>query len=130
MEYGRSNSEIEVQLANASSLFGIDVIPCKWNLVLKLLRNLGYEDRNHYKVCCSSDHSRLLYNNVSNCSKCGRSYNDCIDYYMLGLNFNTWFVSPEKCSQLLSHWKDRGDWFNVSPKDDLDLIEIWHGSRF
>ena len=43
---------------------------------------------------------------------------------MLGLNFDTWFVSPEKCSQLLSHWKDRGDWFNVSPKDDLDLIEI------
>ena len=81
-------------------------------------------------MCCSSDHSRLLYNNVSNCSKCGRSYNDCIDYYVLGLNFDTWLVSPEKCSQLLSHWKDRGDWFNVSPKDDLDLIEIWHGSRF
>ena len=49
---------------------------------------------------------------------------------MLGLNFDTWFVCPEKCSQLLSHWKDRGDWFNVSSKDDLDLIEIWHGSRF
>ena len=51
-------------------------------------------------------------------------YNDCIDYYVLGLNFDTWFVSPQMCNQLLSHWEDRGDRFNVNPDDDINLIEI------
>ena len=111
LEYGSSHSEIEAHLANTSTLLGNDLIPSKWQLVLKLLKNLaiGYQDPKRYKVCCVSDHSQLLDNGSSYCSKCGRYNNDCIDYYVLGLNFDTWFVSPKMCNQLLSHWEDRGD---------------------
>ena len=67
------DSEIEAHLANnTSSLLGNDLIPSKWQLVLKLLKNLGYQDPKHCKVCCALDHSLLLDNGRSNCSKCGR----------------------------------------------------------
>ena len=39
MEYGSSHSEVEAHLSNVSLLFGIHLIPCKWHLVLKLLKN-------------------------------------------------------------------------------------------
>ena len=93
--------------------------------MIKLLKNLDYQDPKHYKVCCTSDHSQLLDNGNSNCSKCGRyTIMIALTINILGLNFDTWFVSPQMCNQLLSHWKDRGDRFNVNPDDDINLIEI------
>ena len=90
-------------------VFIVSLIHLLLLVVFKILRSLGYEDPKHYKVCCALDHSQLLYNNVSNCPKCGSSYNDWIDYYVLGLNFYLWLVFPKKGSQLLSHLEDRGD---------------------
>ena len=76
-------------------------------------------------MCCASDHTQLFDNSTLNCPKCGRSYNDYIDYYVVGLNFYTCFVSPQMCNQLLSRWESRGEWFNINFEDDIDLKEIW-----
>lgn len=31
---------------------------------------------------------------------------------------------------MLNHWQDKNEWFNVDPNEDINLIELWHGSRF
>ena len=130
LEHGNSQAEIEEYLQNAASLLGEKLIPHKWQDVLKLLRKLGYENPAHYKVCCEPTHSCLLENSNSTCPKCDKPREKRIDYYVLGLCFDSWFSTAEKCKRLLGHWEDKNEWFNKNPEEDINLIELWHGSRF
>ena len=130
LENGLSQSVGEGILSDLASLLDNDLIPTKWSEVMKLLRKLGYSNPRHFKVCCGSDHSFLLRDEITNCLRCNKPRNDCIDYYVLGLGFEDWFVTNERCSDLLGHWEDKSTWFNVSPNDDISLIELWHGSRY
>ena len=60
LHHGHSVSIAEEHLRNASELLGAGSIPTKWNAVIKYLKSLGYKDPKHYKVCVSTNHSRLL----------------------------------------------------------------------
>ena len=130
---GHSRAAIEEHLANAAKLVGDDVIPLKWCDVLKVLKSLGYENPQHFKVCVSASHSELLKSKVVSpcCRKCKRSWDACIDYYCLGLNFKDWFLTLADCERLMSHWLDRDSWFNIPVHSTLaNQTEVWHGSRF
>jgi len=93
---------------------------------------LGYKDPKHYKVCLGKDHSQLLWDKKShpNCPKCRKLWN-CLDYYVLGLNFGQWFITEDHCEQLLANWEERDEWLNKPPNYEyLFQSELWHGQRF
>ena len=127
--YGHSQAEIEHHLKNAAS-FLCPSIPTKWSDIKKLLKKLSYSNPKHYKICCQGDHSSLLKGDDLACAICKCPCNKCIDYYVLGLSFDDWFLTQERCKDLLNHWQSKDEWFNVDPDDDISLIELWHGSRF
>jgi len=54
-----------------------------------------------------------------------------MDYYVLGLNFDTWFLSEEWCAKLMSHWDDRDTWLDLPvDSEPTNQTELWHGARF
>ncbi len=124
---GHSKSDLEEHLRNAARLNPL--VPSQWSDVLKLLKELGYECPVHYKVCTQSDHSCLLKSHKQHpcCPVCIRAWKDCIDYYVLGLGFNQWFLTDERCEQLMAHWEDRESWLHGL---SADQSELWHGERF
>jgi len=62
---------------------------------------------------------------------CGCAWSDCIDYYVVGLNFQDWFLTESSCEALLAHWEDRDTWLNVPlDYDHPEKSELWHGKRF
>ena len=89
LDRDHSVTDIEEHLKNAADLVGGKQIPTTWSNVLKLLKKLGYTNPYHYKVCASHDHSFLLRSREEHptCGVCGKQWQDCIDYYCLGLNF-------------------------------------------
>ena len=66
LENGLSQSVSEGILSDLASLLDNDLIPTKWSEVMKLLRKLGYSNPRHFKVCCGSDHSILLRDEITN----------------------------------------------------------------
>lgn len=129
LKYGHSQSEIEEHLKNATSIVESSIpIPTKWNEVLKLLKKLGYKDPKHYKVCASEDHSVILRNAAEHCHICSKPCKSCIDYYVLGLHFEDWFCTDDRCDQLLSHWKNKDEWLEANSESRLS--ELWHGKRW
>lgn len=65
------------------------------------------------------------------CSVCSKPWNDCVDYYCLGLRFRDWFVTTEQCDKLLSHWEQRNEWLNkFGEAEEHARTELWHGKRF
>lgn len=128
LQYGHSQAELEHHLRNASDLLGED-IATSWSAVMKLLRNLGYSEPSHYKVCVSSDHSVVLGSKASACHMCSKLREDCIDYYVLGMGFTDWFCTDERCDQLMSHWEDKDNWLYGSVTG-VNRTELWHGERF
>ena len=61
-------------------------------------KRLGYTIPHHYKVCASHDHSPLRSKEEHpTCVVCGKQWQDCIDYYCVGLNFKDWFATEERC---------------------------------
>ena len=125
---GLSIKTTEDYLQNTASLLGNKLIPTKWNDFIRFLCTLGYVEPRRYKVCADRDHSYLSENE---CKVCHKPSADCIDYYVLGLNFRDWFLTTDQCNRLMAHWTDRDHWFN---KDEdyqhPGESELWHGSRF
>ena len=129
LERGHSVSDIEQHLRNAATLVGGNQIPSTWPEVLKLMKTLGYSEPRHYKVCVSTTHSVLLQRH-RDCPICRKQWQNCIDYYCLGLHFCDWFATEEQCNQLMDHWHEKEDW--LSKPSDFETIqsELWHGQRF
>ena len=128
LQYGHSVSEFEHHLQNAADLIGGKLFT-KWAEVLKLLRRLGYTNPKHYKVCVGGNHSILLDEKAECCPVCRKDQSLCIDYYVLGLNFQDWFCTEERCEQLLSHWRDKDEWLNTAC-EPAKISELWHGERW
>ena len=126
---GCSRKDLENRLKK-SRVLGFD-FPCKWNQILKFLKSLGYSDPRHFKVCVANDHS-VAFPSEERCPICNKAGSDCIDYFVMGMSFENWFDTEEKCDRLLgtSHWKERNEWFGKHPHEDIDMIELWHGERF
>lgn len=132
LDCGHSVTDIEKHLKNAAALVG-EQIPTMWSGVLKMLKKLGYTNPHHYKVCASHDHSFLLKSREEHptCGICGKQWQDCIDYYCLGLNFMDWFATEERCQKLMAHWNAKEEWFNKpSEFKPPSMSELWHGERF
>ena len=132
LECGYSRAQIERHLENATSLLDLEgrALPVTWPEVLQLLKKLGYRSPRHYKVCCGKDHSTLLASRVSHpvCPVCDRAWSDCIDYYVVGLNFQDWFQTECQCQALLKHWEDRVTWLGKPDSyDHPEKSELWHG---
>lgn len=65
------------------------------------------------------------------CSVWLKPWKECLDYYVLGLQFSSWFLTEESCQRCLAHWNAREKWFNLPCEQQPDIFsEIWHGSRF
>ena len=130
---GHSVADIEGHLNNTASLVGGDQIPTTWSGVLKMMKQLGYANPRHLKICAARDHSFLLKSNEENpvCGICGKRWHDCIDYYCLGLNFQDWCATEERCHKLMSHWDARQEWFDKPDGFKPELLpELGHGQRF
>ena len=128
LKYGHSQAEIEEHLTTGAKLAGMSTIPTKWNEVLKLLKKLGYTAPKHRKVCVSEDHSILLTEKASQCHICSKPSHACIDYYVLGLEFEYWFCSDSRCQQLMKHWKEKAEW--MGEVEQARRVELWHGKRW
>ena len=131
LTYGASSIEFEDHLKNASRLIEEDM-PIKWCDIQKLLKSLGYESPRCYRVCLKQDHSYLIKEKNEQCPYCQSSWDDGVDYYVLGLRVKNWFDTEEKCEKLMGHWMDKHSWLDgdTSNSNDTRLSELWHGSRF
>ena len=133
LDRGHSVTDIEDHLKNTASLVGGTQIPTTWTDVLKMMKKLGYTNPRHYRVCAAHDHSFLLKSKDENptCRICRKQWNDCIDYYCLGLNFRDWFATEEWCHKLMAHWNAKQEWFDKPDGfEPNSLSELWHGERF
>lgn len=135
LKYGHSQAQLEEHLENASRLLGCDGrLPTNYQTVLSLLQSLGYKDAKHFKVCVqSSTHHFLLEDKKQHpcCPVCSKPWEECVDYYVLGLQFCNWFSTNQQCEMLMAHWHSRSEWLN-KPIDyePHSYSELWHGSRF
>ena len=96
------------------------------------MKKLRYQPPRHYKVCVNELHSFLLesISKYPHCAICQIPWSKCIDYCILGLNFENWFLS-QKCKQLMVHWDDKTSWLNLSEEAASgSLTELWHSTRF
>ena len=129
LKYGASRAEFEEHLKNVKGLVDGN-IPIEWKEVMKLLKILGYNEPQWFRVCIKQDHSYLLSSSDELCAFCQATWNDCIDYFVLGLGIDDWFTTDEKCHHLMSHWEDRESWLGTDADTDTSLSELWHGERF
>ena len=131
LDHGHSIAATEEHLKNAAELLDNGRIPTKWNAVIRYLKSLGYKDPKHYKVCVSNDHSCLLKTEQLSCRICSKPSVECLDYYVLGLNFKDWFLTNEQCERLMAHWNERDGWLDKCPTyEHSGMTELWHGKRF
>ena len=133
LQRGHSESDIEQHLRNTILLLNESSLPCKWSEVLKKMKELGYRNPRHFKVCAAKGHSVLLKNKKDHpsCPFCGTLWENCIDYFVLGLHFNDWFLTEDACNKSMCHWDERDTWLN-KPLDyqPATKSELWHGQRF
>ena len=128
IKFGWSQEEALSQLRSLYELTANQHIPHKtWQMVLKFLKKLGYKTPRHYKVCCGTDHVTLVDGEA--CPNCNNPSDKCTDYFVLGLNVDSFFASKEKVCQHLAHWENRAEWFNKQ-NIEVPFKEVWHGSRF
>ena len=128
VEYGWSQQEALSQLQNLYELTNDAHIPHKtWPCVMRFLRKLGYENPRHYKICCATDHVTFIDRDA--CPNCGNPKDRCVDYFVLGLNLDSIFLSKQKIIDHFQHWNEKDEWFNLD-NITVPLKEIWHGSRF
>ena len=131
LNHGLSMSTTEDHLQNTATLLGEKVIPTKWSDVIRFMKTIGYTDPRHYKVCLTQDHSKLLETGDAACNVCSKPATQCIDNYVLGLNFRDWFLTADRCDRLMAHWNDCEQWFGKAVDyDHPGVTELWHGSRF
>ena len=128
LNYGHSQSEFEEHMRNTAHLVGDTCsLPTTWSDTLKVLKELGYKNPKHYKVCLGHNHSELLHDQADGCSVCHKPRNACIDYYVLGLHFEDWFCTLERCNQLMCHWENRDEWLERDLNSEPRLTALWHG---
>ena len=89
---GYSQAQFEQQMQNISDLLGSEIVPVSWPKCMHSMNSEGYAGPTHYKVCSKKDHSFLLKDKVTHpsCPVCGALWENCIDYYVVGLNFQVW----------------------------------------
>ena len=129
IKYGWSREEALKQLLSLYNLLRDDQIPYQdWNSVLKFLKDIGYHEAEHCKVCICDDHIRFL-NEAQPCPVCGKEWRKAHDYYLTGIRLKSLFLNKETTMKVLSHWKNKESWFKKQnsfwPKK-----ELWHGERF
>jgi hypothetical protein len=128
VKYGWSHEETLSQLQNLYEYTENNNIPHKtWSAVMKFLRQLGYKNPRHYKICCGIDCVTLV--SGTKCPNCDKLRDKCTDYFVLGLNVESVFSSVSKIHDHMAHWEERDNWFNI---EDITVPykEVWHGSRF
>ena len=132
LKYGSSRSEFEEHLQNVRGLIN-EKLPVHWVEIAKLLKTLGYNEPRWHKVCIKEDHSFLLKSTSETCAFCHAAWDDCIDYFVLGLCIDDWFTTHEKCESLMSHWEDHDSWLGKKIDDNPNISgssKLWHGERF
>jgi hypothetical protein len=78
---------------------------------MKFLRQLGYKNPRHYKICCGIDCVTLV--SGTKCPNCDKLRDKCTDYFVLGLNVESVFSSVSKIHDHMAHWEERDNWFNI-----------------
>ena len=53
-----------------------------------------------------------------------------MDYYVIGLIFNDWFLTNEQCTRLMAHWMNVTDGLISLPYEHSEMAERWHGECF
>lgn len=131
VKYGLSQEETLSQLQSLYELTKNDHIPHKtWAAVMVFLKKMGYKNPRHFKVCCGKDHVTLIDSDSNECPNCSNPKDECTDYFVLGLNLESTFVSKTKTKDHLSHWEAKNEWLNKGDIEVLYYKEIWHGARF
>ena len=129
VNYGWSQEEAMAQIRNFYEVLGDERIPHKnWQSVIRFLKNLGYEEPRHYKICCAEDHVKLL-DYETPCPECDEEWSKCTDYFVLGIHLEDIFVDSATTEAHMAHWRERNEWFGGKP-DNVSYKEIWHGQRF
>jgi len=129
VKHGWSRDETLTQVRTIYELTKDDRIPHKsWEAVLTFLKKLGYKRPKHYKVCCGATHVTLI-SEKDDCPDCGKEWHKCVDYFVLGLHLEDYFLNEETIRDHLEHWNKREEWLN---KEELNVNvkEVWHGTRF
>ena len=128
-QYGWSQGEAMQQIRNFFEATEDDRVPHRsWQAVIAFLKNLGYQEPKHFKVCCAERHVTLL-DPYTPCSECGKEWKDCNDYYVLGIHLEEIFLDEQSTKDHLVHWKESDQWLGGKP-DGIPFKEIWHGQRF
>ena len=128
VKYGWSQEETLSQLRSLYELTNDNDIPHQtWQAVLMFLRELGYKSPRLYKICCSADHVILVEDDQ--CPICQKERETCTDYFVLGLNLESIFLSEDKIKKHLAHWEDKDEWLNKNVIN-VPYKELWHGARF
>ena len=93
-------------------------IPHKnWLSVISYLKNLGYQESQHYKICCSNDHvKRLEY--ATPCPECKRNWCTYLDYFVLGIQLENIFLDRVTIEHLAQVFKGK--------QDGINCKETWH----
>ncbi|KAM7438183.1 Rad2 nuclease [Porites harrisoni] len=93
-------------------------IPHKnWLSVIGDLKNLGYQESQHYKICCSNDHvKRLEY--ATPCPECERNWCTYLDHFVLGIQLENIFLDRVTIEHLTQGFKGKPDGINCK--------ETWH----
>jgi hypothetical protein len=95
VKYGWSQEETLSQLQSLYELTKNDQIPHKtWPMVMRFLKKIGYENPKHFKVCCGADHVILIKDDQ--CPNCGTPKDRCADYFVLGINLKSIFLSVNR----------------------------------
>ena len=114
-----------------------DVWPTSWSETEDILRKVGYESPKQYYICMSEEHPRewdILESSSEKCRHCGKPGD--ISYYYMGLSYKIkrWYGNPEKCSEMLDHWREKDHWFYNFERGKVQgwpiKKELWDGTRF
>lgn len=125
---GWSQNETLSEIRNIYELVKDEKIPHQsWNAVLQFLKRLGYKDPQNFKVCIGLNHVTLLQHE-QNCPNCGKSWNESIDYFVLGLQPENYFLNECTIKDHLEHWLHKHEWMDENV--DKCYKEVWHGERF
>jgi hypothetical protein len=125
---GSSQEGTLSEFRNIDELLKDERIPHQsWNAVLNFLKKLDYKDPNSYKVCFGSNHVTLLEHH-EDCPNCGKSWKESIDYFVLGIHLENYFLNENTIIDHLEHWKNKEEW--IEDDQEVKYKEIWHGERF
>ena len=127
--YGWSREQALNELLSMFNFVGDKRIPYKnWGHVLQFIKNIGYEEAKHCKICITTDHVVKLETGEP-CFNCGKEWKKAHDYFVLGLRPKSIFLNRSNIKKHLGHWNEKDSWFR---RDSITCSrkEVWHGDRF